>query len=229
LKELAIVLPTYNEAKNLPILINKIDEFLKEKPWVIVVDDNSPDGTGILAEDLAKKRGKMLVIHRKEKLGLGSAYLEAFKLVLEKIPCEFIVTMDSDLSHHPYYIKKFLEREEDIIIGSRYIKGGYACFNLRRRIVSLVANFLARRLLRLKVRDCTNGFRAYKVKALKLLMKFKFKARGYFFQIEILKLANRMKLKIFEYPIIFYTRGEGKSKLNFKEILNFLFLILHYL
>lgn len=225
---ISIVIPTYNESKNLPLLIRRIDESLK-KPWIIIVDDNSPDGTGNLAEALALKRGNMMVIHRKAKLGLGSAYREGFKFALN-LRSSIIFTMDADLSHDPHYLPQFLEEMKkgwDVVIGSRWVRGGSTYgLSFKRKIVSLLANLIIKFSLRLKSRDCTSGFRAYRFKALRELLGFNFKAKGYFFQVEILYFAKKRNLKIGESPIVFYPRRKGKSKLRKEEIFEFLSTLL---
>ena len=226
--KISIVIPTYNERKNIPILIKKILN-LDLNTKIIVVDDNSPDSTGEVANKLAKKyKNKIFVIHRKGKLGLGTAYIAGFKCAI-KDGADLIFSMDGDLSHNPKYIPSFLKKINqgyDIVLGSRYIKGGDFSLNIKRKIISKGANLFAKWMLNMDVNDLTTGYRCYKRNVLESINLDGIKSDGYSFLEEILFLCKRKGFKMAETPIIFTLRKEGKSKLARKEIINFFFTIL---
>ena len=166
----AIIIPTYNEAGNIEVLVEKILELELNNSKIIVIDDNSPDGTGEIAESLSEKfKGRIDVIHRARKLGLGSAYKEGFKTALKE-GAQTIITMDADLSHDPNAIPELLSelRDNDLVIGSRYVEGGgIVGFPLWRLALSSIAQGLCRFFLGIKVHDSTTAFRAYKAKVIK--------------------------------------------------------------
>lgn len=230
--KLAIVIPTFNESQNLEELVRRIDEALGKDTYVIVVDDNSPDGTGNLAEEIASRRGNFEAIHRPSKLGLGSAYRTGFQHAMSKLGAEILVEMDADLSHDPIYVKEFRRRVEDdgceLVIGSRNIPGGKMVgMGLRRRIVSKGANFLARTFAGVKVKDCTSGFRAYNSRALKEIDFMKVSSEGFSFQVEMVYEFQKRGLKICEEPITYVFRKTGRSKLGGKEVMGFVAMLFH--
>jgi len=204
-----IVIPTYKECENLKSLLPQILENTSHD--VLIVDDNSKDGT----KELVKKYSQVHLIERKKR-GFGSAVLEGLKEGIRKKEA-FILTMDADFSHDPKDIPRLLKacKGVDVVIGSRYVKGGaIKNWALHRRILSRAANFYARTILRLEAKDVTSGFRVYRSSALKKILDKKF-SEGYTFQEEILYyLQGRVK----EVPITFIERREGKSKLPSSEI-----------
>jgi len=219
-----VLVPTYNERENLPELLKRISKVFREKKIdgeVIVIDDNSPDGTGELAEELRKKYSFLKVIHRRAKLGLGSAYLEGFGLSSGQL----IFTMDSDLSHDPKYLPRFIEaaKRADLVVGTRYMKGGKTIgWGIYRRLVSRGANFLAKLVIRDGVKDVTSGYRAYHRKILERIPLDKIQSSGYAFQLEMMYEVKRRGFKIKSVPITFVDRKRGKSKLGIRDILGFL-------
>ncbi len=222
-----VVIPTYNESDNIPQLIGEILS-LPIAAHVIVVDDNSPDGTGQLVDDIAVREPRVHAVHRPAKLGLGTAHIagmrHAFSLGLEPI-----VTMDADFSHHPRYIPGLLAGLErnDVMIGSRYVPGGGTrFFSVQRIILSHVANLFARTMLGLKATDCTAGFRAYRRTVLESLDLDKIFSNGYSFLIELLFLCQRRGWRIGEIPIIYEDRRAGKSKISKAEVLKASYTVL---
>ncbi|KUO41191.1 MAG: hypothetical protein AVW06_01670 [Hadesarchaea archaeon DG-33-1] len=226
MKAVSIIVPTYNESANLPIFIEKVNETFSNRGItgeVIVVDDNSPDGTGRIAERLRARYKFLKVIHRPSKLGLGSAYKEGFRAAEGKL----LFTMDADLSHDPIYIPHFIRGADraDVVLGSRYIKGGGTVgWNLYRKLVSKVANFLAGIVVGADVKDVTSGYRAYRREALAKIPLKEIKSGGYAFQLEMIYEVKRKGFKISSIPIVFTDRRKGKSKLGMREILSFLTL-----
>jgi len=222
--EASIIIPTYNERDNIGILINEIIKVKDDAGLileVIVVDDNSYDGTVEVVEDLMEKYDCIKLLRRPRKMGLGSAYKDGFKLSTKPI----IVTMDADLSHDPKVLPSMVEPihngQADIVLGSRYIEGGaIEGWPLKRRIISKGANFLARLILGLKVKDTTTGYRAYRREVFEQITKMS--KRSYFdFQIEVLYLAKKYNWRVTEVPITFRDRSRGKSKFNIREVLKF--------
>jgi len=216
-----VVIPTYNEAPHIEKLISQI-LYLQPAFNILVVDDNSPDGTGRMVEGLSKKSDKIKILHRHKKSGLGKAYLEGFKHVLSQDPpYEKIIQMDADFSHHPGYLGDLIDatEDEDISLGSRYINGGKILdWGINRRILSYIANLFIRFWLGLKVKDCTSGFRCFRRKVLDNIGLETIKANGYLFQIEVLTRCLRFGYSFKEIPITFIERKEGKTKLGFCQI-----------
>nr|WP_321496392.1 polyprenol monophosphomannose synthase [uncultured Methanolobus sp.] len=229
----SVVVPTYNEKDNLPVLIDKLKNVFDINnidARIIVVDDNSPDGTGQIADELAVRYNQLIhVIHRKGKLGIGSAHIAGFKYSIEKINADVIISMDSDLSHDPEYIPDLLrlyEKGYDVVVGSRYAKGGKVNdWGLHRRIMSKGANMLASTVLGVKVNDMTTGYRCYSKDTLLSLNLDSIKSDGYSFLEEILYYCKKKNARIGETPIIFVDRTLGTSKLSKKEIVNFFLTI----
>jgi len=213
-----VTIPTYNERDNLEPLLKEVLS-AAEGIEVLVIDDNSPDGTGELAEKLALEDRRIYVIHRPTKLGLGSATIQALRFALDK-GFDFVVNMDADFSHEPHYIGQLLEKmaSVDIAIGSRYVKGGGAeGLSLLRRLISWLVNTYCRFVLGLGVRDSSGAFRCYRVPALKRIDFSKIISKGYSFQEELLFRLKRAGLRIVEVPIIFRKRAGGASKVSLKE------------
>jgi dolichol-phosphate mannosyltransferase len=216
-----VIVPTYNEIDNLRPLTEQIME-LPVEIGVIVVDDNSPDGTGDLADELAATYDdRMHIIHRAGKLGLGTAYIAGFKWALTT-EARYIMTMDADFSHHPRYIPDILEKTDkgcDLAIGSRYVAGGGTeqC-TLPRRVLSHGANLFARTMLGLQARDATAGFRCYRRHVLETIPIDEIKSNGYSFLIEMLFYTQRSGAHVGEVPIIFENRQAGHSKISREEI-----------
>lgn len=218
-----VVTPTYNEKENLPILAEKIFALKIPDLSLLVVDDNSPDGTGKIAEDLAKKH-PVKVIHRQGKQGLGTAYAAAFKEILKLTSSQDvnIVQMDADLSHDPAAIPELLEKIKDcdIVLGSRYILGGRTeNWDFFRKLVSRFGNFYARLVLGLPYRDLTGGFKCFRKEVLENIDLGSLSSVGYNFQIETTYRAHQKGYKIRETPIVFRERKTGQSKFNIKIIL----------
>jgi len=212
-----LVIPTYNESQNLPVLIKQISELKIADLNILVVDDNSPDGTGQLAEELKATYPFISVLHRLGKGGLGPAYVAGFSEVLGR-GADYILQMDSDLSHDPKYLPDLLAvmADYDVALGSRYVKGGgVSNWNLTRRLISRFGNFYARNILRLPIKDVTGGFRCFKRKVLETIKLNDLSSVGYNFQIEVAYKAYRAGFKIKEVPIVFTERAGGKSKFDF--------------
>ncbi|MDD4902560.1 MAG: polyprenol monophosphomannose synthase [Patescibacteria group bacterium] len=213
-----IVIPTYNEKNNLAGLVKEIFSLAMENLSVIIVDDNSPDGTGILADNLAEEMAGVEVIHRPIKSGLGSAYVAGFKLALA-CGADYIMEMDADFSHDCRYLPVFLREmnDADLVLGSRYVKGGAIVnWGLTRRLVSLLGNIYARSILAVPIRDLTGGFKCYRRAVLEKIDLDRLDSQGYVFQIETTYLALKQGYKVKEIPIVFTEREAGKSKFNFK-------------
>jgi len=228
--KLLIVIPTYNEKENIENLIRLLLE-IESKPDILVVDDNSPDGTGEILDKLALKHKESIsVIHRTEKLGIGSAHVKGFKYAIKQ-DYQYILTMDADFSHHPKYIQKMIDKSKDfpLVIGSRYIEeGGTKNWGLLRQINSRAANLLAKKMLHIKCNDCTGGFRLYKKEVLMSIDLDKIYSNGYSFLIEILYKCQLNGFQISEIPIIFEDRRAGSSKISKNEIFKAIKTLLRY-
>lgn len=216
----AIVVPTYNEKENLPTLLNTLLQ-LPLDATVIVVDDNSPDGTGAIADEFATRHAQIRVIHRLGKLGLGTAYVAGFKKALAA-EADRVVTMDADFSHNPHYIPSLVALCErfDVGIGSRYVAGGGidADWGLHRKLLSAAANRFARTVLGLRAHDCTAGFRCYRADVLRSIPLDDIRSNGYSFLVEMLFLCQSYGFSVGETPILFEDRREGISKISQVEI-----------
>ncbi|MDX1616025.1 MAG: polyprenol monophosphomannose synthase [Candidatus Promineifilaceae bacterium] len=224
-----VVVPTYNEADNIDELISQLLA-LPVDLGVIVVDDNSPDGTGHLADAWAARHpGRVVVIHRSEKLGLGTAYIAGFKAGLHDLEAANIMTMDADFSHHPRYIPAMIEmsRRKHVVIGSRYVPGGGTrkC-TWRRILLSRVANLVARTTLGLSSRDVTAGFRLYRREVLASIPLDQIFSSGYSFLVEMLFLVQRRGWQVGEVPIVFVDRRKGKTKISRREVLKAQYTVL---
>ncbi|XP_015591581.1 probable dolichol-phosphate mannosyltransferase [Cephus cinctus] len=223
----SILLPTYNERENLPIIIWLIVKYMDECGSgyeVIVIDDGSPDGTQDVAKQLQKIYGeeKILLRPREKKMGLGTAYIHGIK----HASGNFIVIMDADLSHHPKFIPKMIELQRyldlDIVSGTRYIgDGGVYGWDFKRKLVSRGANFLTQLMLRPGASDLTGSFRLYKTHVLEKLIE-SCVSKGYVFQMEMIVRARQLNYTIGEVPISFVDRVYGESKLGGSEIFQFI-------
>lgn len=211
-----VVLPTYNEAENIALLL---PELLTLPVDVCVVDDGSPDGTGCIADEWAAREPRVRVIHRKGKLGLGTAYIAGFKAALAG-GYDAALTMDADFSHHPRYIPSILREiaDADLVIGSRYVAGGEVRYPWHRRMLSRTSNFVARLLLGYTAHDCTAGFRLYRSAVLRAMPLDRIFSNGYSFLTETMWHVQRRGFRIAEVPIIFEDRVRGQSKISSREI-----------
>ena len=221
-----IVIPTYNERENISGLLHEIFALNISKLRVIVVDDNSPDGTQKIVAKLQKKH-PIHVISRAKKSGLGSAYKEGFAQAI-KMKADYIFEMDADFSHDPNDIPKLIEaiKNCDMVIASRRIKGcKIVGWNMKRHIISYLATGLSRFWLGLEPKDVTSGFRIYRSHALQKLDYQSFDSSGFAFQEEILFYAQKANLKITEIPVTFTDRQRGKTKLGLGEMLDFVKLL----
>lgn len=224
---IAVVIPTYNEAENIEPLVGQLLA-LPLPLRVIVVDDNSPDGTGDILDKLAAADARVVPIHRPAKLGLGTAHIAGFRRALAD-GAEFILSMDADFSHSPRYIPAMVGkmRECDLVIGSRYVRGGGTRFcTLPRKLLSWGANAFAKAILGLRARDCTAGFRCYRRELLERVALDEIFSEGYSFLIEMLYRTERLGYRVGEVPIIFENRRRGASKVSRKEIYRSLYTVL---
>lgn len=222
----SVILPTYNERRNLPILIYLLDKtFTAHKlDWeVIIVDDNSPDGTQEIAQKLIDLYGSQHIILRPRpgKLGLGTAYVHGLKSVTG----DFVIIMDADFSHHPESIPQFIAKQQsqnfDIVTGTRYAgDGGVYGWDFKRKLISRGANFLATVVLRPRVSDLTGSFRLYKTEVLKRIIEVT-QSKGYVFQMEMMVRARALGFSVGEVPISFVDRLYGESKLGGDEIVQY--------
>jgi dolichol-phosphate mannosyltransferase len=217
--KITIVLPTYNEAENLTKLVSALFSLPLDLS-LLVVDDNSPDGTGQIAEDLSKEhQGRVQVLHRAGKLGLRSAYLEGFEKAFET-GADAVVQMDADFSHDPAVLTEMARRIEscDVVIGSRYVKGGSLArrWPFWRKALSAFGNTYARTILGFPLRDVTTGYRMWKREALRGMPLDRIRSNGYIFLVEMAYVAYLMGYDITEVPIHFSDRRWGKSKMSLK-------------
>ncbi len=223
----AVVLPTYNESENIARLLTQLRTVVPDGR-LYVVDDNSPDGTGDIAERCAAELGGIEVIHRPGKQGLGSAYRQGFAHVIAQ-GVDVIVSMDVDFSHDPLSIPAMLaaiDAGSDAVIGSRYVNGGGTKnWPLHRRLLSRWGNLYTGAVLGVKVRDCTSGFRVYRASALAAIAPETTKAEGYAFLSELVVRLSRRGSKISEVPILFIDRENGTSKMSGRIIVESMLLV----
>jgi dolichol-phosphate mannosyltransferase len=241
--EIAIAIPTYNERSNIVKLISQIRQATEDiiarsslskesindernSIHIVVVDDDSSDGTGDAVLALSEKDNNIHLIKRPSKMGLGSAYQDAFKWVNNKLNAKIIVQMDADLSHPPNLLTTIIELvaagSADVVIGSRYFdRGGTQNWPMHRRMISKGANWLAKSVLDIKVNDITSGYRGYNVSCVQEFLSTNLSSSGYDFQIEVLYILSCLNKKIVELPFIFTNRTEGSSKLGIKDIMHF--------
>lgn len=214
-----VVLPTYNEAENLGRMVHALCA-LDLDLRILVVDDASPDGTGAMADELARELPAVRVIHREGERGLGSAYLAGFR---EAIRCgaEAVISMDCDFSHDPRAIPSLIQAagDADVVIGSRYTGGGrIRNWPWHRKAISALANRFVHSLFRLPTRDCTSGFRLYRTEVLQQLPWYRVRSTGYSFLVELLFWATQQEdVRVSEVPICFTDRERGTSKMGWRE------------
>jgi dolichol-phosphate mannosyltransferase len=210
-----VIVPTYNERANLPVLVAGL--MAHPNVRVMVVDDQSPDGTGELADQLAREHpGRIEVMHRTARRGLGRSYIDGIKKAVHE-PVDVICQMDADLSHDPAHLPDLIAATDraDVVIGSRYVAGGeIRNWPMRRRLLSRFANMYIRSVTRLSARDCTSGYRCWRRETLASLPLDRFISDGYSFLVEMLFVAARRGARIGEVPITFVERREGESKLS---------------
>lgn len=221
-----IILCTYNERENLVRLIPEIHAFLPHAD-IVVIDDNSPDGTGKLADEISVSDPRIQVVHRPGKLGLGTAALTGLRFAIER-NYDYVINMDADFSHRPQDLPAlvYLMYSADVAIGSRYIPGGGVVgWGPDRHFMSRGINWYARLLLRLSTRDNSGAFRCYRVSKLRELDLDKFIARGYAFQEEVLYRCRRIGCRLVETPIVFDERRYGSTKINKLEAIAALWVI----
>ena len=219
----AVVAPTYNEAANMPELVSRLFSLGIGDLRLYIVDDNSPDGTAEVARGLSGEHdGRIEVISRRAKLGLGTAYVTGFTRALED-GCDYVVQMDADLSHVPDHLPVMLRKLEgaDVVVGSRYTEGGGSDpgWGLRRRLLSSFGNHVIRLVTGLRVKDVTSGFKAYTAVALSSLDMDSFRCKGFGFQSEVAFQCQSKGYVVLEHPIVFIDRTKGKSKMSMHIII----------
>jgi len=216
-----IVIPTYNERNNIQPLV---EEIFKVAPGmkILIVDDNSPDGTGRVADELEKRYSQVKVLHREKKEGLSKAYIAGFKEALKMNP-DYILQMDADFSHHPKYIPEFLKEITncDIVLGSRFININGLPVNVSN--FSLLANRYVRWITGMKITDCLGGFKCFRKRVVEEIRPDNFISKGFIFQAEFVYRAYKEGFTIKEIPIVFYPRRSGASKKSKRIILEAFF------
>jgi dolichol-phosphate mannosyltransferase len=217
-----VVVPTYNERENLPLLVEALLALPVPDLQMLVVDDQSPDGTGQLADDLATQHpGRLHVLHRAEKAGLGPAYRAGFRYAMS-LGADYVVQMDCDFSHNPKYVPELVAvagKGADVVLGSRYAKGGSVDHDwpFYRKLLSWFANRVyVRTILRLPVNDATGGFRLWKAPVLIGIDLDQVRSNGYVFQVEIAYLTDKLGYRMEEVPIYFPERQRGTSKMDMR-------------
>lgn len=226
LKKTLLFTATYNEFPNIKILLNKINT-LKTPLDILIIDDNSKDGTLQFLQKICKEKKNLKLIIRKKKLGLDTAHKMAFEYARNK-KYNYLITMDADLSHEPKVIKNFIKllRNKTFVIGSRYTKGGKCDLEGFRFLISFLGNFFIKYLLNIKSNEFTTSFRAFDLDKLKNLNINKIKSKGYSFFMETIFLINSLNVNIFEIPIHFKSRLSGVSKISKIEIIRTLFNVI---
>jgi dolichol-phosphate mannosyltransferase len=215
-----IVIPTYNEAPNVEGIVRaavaELERLVPDAHRVLIVDDNSPDGTGAIADRLAQSLSHVEVLHRAAKTGLGHAYLAGFERALSG-DAELVIEMDADFSHDPRYLEPLLDaaRDADLVLGSRYVAGGgVEDWGIVRRLISRGGCLYARTILGVPVRDLTGGFKCIHRRVLETIQLETIRAEGYVFQIEVTYRALLAGFKVTEVPIVFRDRSVGSSKMS---------------
>ncbi len=219
MKKILICSPTYNESENITELCKRIFK-IKKKVDLLIIDDNSPDGTSDIVKKIKKKNKNLILIKRKSKLGIGSAFRAGIKFAVENKQ-NILVTLDADLSHQPEEIPKLLLKlkENDFVIGSRYITGGKSNYTGYRSIISRTANIACRTLLNINLHEFTTSFRAYNYKCLKILHSLPVLSEGYSSFMETVFYISKNNLQYAEVPIVFKDRYKGKSKIPKLQII----------
>lgn len=220
MKKITIIIPTYNEAENLPKMVSALFSLSLPELDLLVVDDNSPDGTGQLAEDLGKQfPGRVAILHRPGKMGLGSAYIAGFRQALQQ-GADAVLQMDADFSHPVEKIPEMVAAlgETDVVLGSRYVPGGGVdvLWPAWRKALSAFGNFYARTILGLPLRDVTGGFRLWRRNVLETIPLQRIRSSGYVFQVEMAYVTTKLGFHFKEVPIYFADRRWGKSKMNIR-------------
>ena len=213
--KIVVLIPTYNERENLSMIVSRTRAAVPEAD-ILVLDDNSPDGTGAVADQLAAEDGQVHVLHRRSKEGLGAAYLAGFAWALDK-GYDVLVEMDADGSHQPEALPSLLGAlaDADVVLGSRWVSGGSVVnWPIHRKVLSLGANVYTRVLLGMPIGDATGGFRAYRASALRTLDLHDVGSLGYCFQVDLVWRAVRRGLTVVEVPITFVERTIGDSKMS---------------
>jgi dolichol-phosphate mannosyltransferase len=222
-----VIIPTYNEANNLTQIVPRVLE-QDARLEVLVVDDNSPDGTGALADRLAAENPRVHVVHREGKQGLGTAYRAGFRWALER-DYAYVFEMDADLSHDPKHLPAFLEaiQDADLVLGSRYLHGRAAVVNwpMGRLLLSYFANIYARVVTGMRLYDATGGFKCFRRKVLETVDLKAVRSNGYSFQIEMSFRAWRAGFRIKEIPIVFVDRAAGRSKMSGAIVREAIFMV----
>lgn len=214
-ERVAVLIPTYNERENLPLIVARVRECVPDVD-VVVLDDNSPDGTGQVADELAAADPKVTVIHRQGKEGLGAAYLAGFRWALDQ-GYDAVVEMDADGSHRPEDLPAMLEaaKDADLVIGSRYVRGGTVVnWPLSRKAISMGGNLYIRAILGMPVNDATAGYRVYRAGTLRRIGLDDVESAGYVFQTDLTVRTVRAGLRVVEVPITFIEREIGESKMD---------------
>ena len=233
--KLAIVIPTYNEAETIPSLINELFEKIKqfvEKLDILIIDDSSPDGTADIVRELGTKYEKITVIQRPKKMGLGAAYKEGFRYVLEKLDSELVLQMDADHSHQPSEIPNMLEKIKnfDFLVASRHVEGSDVIgWGIGRKATHSIAGAIARICAKIEIKDSTSGFRMFKKKTLEKVDFNKIRSDGFAFQIEVLHQLKQLGMKGLEIPTVFVNRTEGSSKMGSGEMMQFITMCISYI
>lgn len=229
-ERMLVILPTYNESGNIAKMVDAIKSLsLNTEIGILIIDDNSPDGTGRIADDLSKNFKDVFVMHRERKLGLGSAYIQGFSFAL-KNNFDYICEMDADFSHDTKYLIDFYKNIEtcDLVIGSRYMHGiSIVHWPISRLLLSFFANKFVRFITGMPFTDCMGGFKCFRSGVIKDIGPDNILSEGYVFQMEMLYRTFKKGYKIKEIPIIFYNRKFGRSKMSKKEILKSLFSVLY--
>lgn len=219
MKKTTVVIPTYNEAENIKRLIPILLDLPVDDLHILVVDDNSTDGTGEILDRFAKDHARVSVLHRPGKMGLGSAYIQGFQRALKE-GADYVIEMDADFSHPPEKVTELLNavQHHDMVIGSRYVRGGAVDYNwpFWRKALSAFGNFYARSILRMPVRDVTGGYRVFRAQTLRRMPLERVRSNGYIFQVEMVYIIHRLGMSIGEIPIYFAEREWGASKMSFK-------------
>jgi len=218
--KIVVLIPTYNERENVSLIVSRLRAAVPEAD-VLVLDDNSPDGTGAIADRLAADDGQVRVLHRESKEGLGAAYLAGFAWALER-DYDVMVEMDADGSHQPEQLRSLLVAlaDADVVLGSRWVPGGSVVnWPIHRKVLSVGGNVYVRVLLGMPIGDATGGFRAYRASALRTLDLQKVASQGYCFQVDLAWRAIRAGLSVVEVPITFVERTIGDSKMS-QDIVN---------
>ena len=233
--KLAIVIPTYNEAETIPSLISELFEKIKqlvEKLDILIIDDSSPDGTADIVRELGTKYEKITVIQRPKKMGLGAAYKEGFRHVLEKLDSELVLQMDADHSHQPSEIPNMLEKIKnfDFLVASRHVEGSDVIgWGIGRKATHSIAGAIARICAKIEIKDSTSGFRMFKKKTLEKVNFNKIRSDGFAFQIEVLHQLKQLGMKGLEVPTVFVNRTEGSSKMGSSEMMQFITMCISYI